>query len=344
VQLPRPLDSVRWDPKAGRGHVESFFLKANDPRDPRRALWVKHTLLVPDDGSAPLAELWAIAFPAAGAPIAAKSSHDAGGATLNRGSLGFAVGGAELRSGLARGAAGDGEGRIAWNLTWDPSGQRPMFGFPHPWMYAGSWPKSKTYTSSPSIALSGTFTLPGGTWDLDGWRGMLGHNWGVAHTPSYRWGQCALLRELRFDGSPGDPVDAVWEGYSGRIRVGPWLTPWLTGANLRLDGRDLAFNDLPGLLSGHVEITPFGWSFARRSGDQRLRVEVQAPREAFAGLRYLDPDGRENHCLNAKVATCRVHLDRWADRWVPECSLVGEHSCAFEILTQDSGHSVTIQV
>src|SRR5688572_20467801 len=58
----------------GGAHVESHFIKANSP-DGERALWLKHTLLVPAAGPA-LAEVWAIAFAERGAKkLAVKRSY-----------------------------------------------------------------------------------------------------------------------------------------------------------------------------------------------------------------------------------------------------------------------------
>jgi hypothetical protein len=46
-------------PLPARGHVESYFLRANDPARPR-ALWLKATILAPLQGE-PVAETWLIA-------------------------------------------------------------------------------------------------------------------------------------------------------------------------------------------------------------------------------------------------------------------------------------------
>src|SRR5262249_27407600 len=55
-------NAVRFDPKARRGHAESYFLKANDPSGDR-ALWLKATIFAAatEPGRA-VAEGWAIAF------------------------------------------------------------------------------------------------------------------------------------------------------------------------------------------------------------------------------------------------------------------------------------------
>ncbi|MCA9720691.1 MAG: hypothetical protein KC468_38870 [Myxococcales bacterium] len=333
------MDVLRWT-SSPRGHVESFFLKANDPRAPERALWLKWTVLAPvgRPGDA-VAELWAIRFDgASGAHHAAKTTAAASACQLARDRLALEVAGAELGPGYARGGAGEGAARITWSLEFDYDDQRPMFGFPHLWMYEGGFPKGKLYTSCPQTRVTGTIERGGERWRVDGWPGMLGHNWGAAHNPRYHWAQCSL-----FD----DGADAVFEGYSGKIRLGPALSPWLTGAVVRHAGRTLRFHALRRLLNRSVRVDArdgrWSWSFRARArepdGAWRLDWRVAAPREDLVGLRYVNPDGSLNHCLNSKIATCELELTRGRER---VARLRGTRSCAYEILTQDFDHGVAV--
>ncbi len=341
------MDVIRWSGQGERGHVESFFLKANDPTRPGRALWLKWTVLAPAGrpGDA-VAELWAIRFDGPrGSHHAAKSSAPASACALPRDRLALEVAGAALRPGLTRGRAGEGDAAISWSLEFDYDDQRPMFGFPHTWMYEGGFPKGKLYTSCPETRFTGFIELGGERWRVSGWPGMLGHNWGATHNPRYHWAQCSL-----FDG--GEP--AVFEGYSGKIRVGPTLSPWLTGASLRYRGELYTFHALRRLLNRSVRVArgdrdgAWRWSFSSRrrapGGALRLDWRVSAPTEDFVGLRYYNPDGSLNHCLNSKIATCELRLarERVGGRSETIARLRGTHSCAYEILTQDFEHGVPV--
>src|SRR5262249_49264254 len=51
---------IRWNPRSKAGHVESLFLKANDPQSPR-AFWLKYTILA-RPGQPAETSLWAVAF------------------------------------------------------------------------------------------------------------------------------------------------------------------------------------------------------------------------------------------------------------------------------------------
>lgn len=327
MQLSVPLDSTRWDPASPRGHVESWFLKANDPSEPGRALWLKTTLLVPPKG-APGAEIavWAIVFGPEG-HRAAKTSWPIERAELSRDGLGATVGDCVLEPGRFRGAL-DG---ITWDVTFS-SEDEPMFAFPGAWMYEGGFPKSKLYTSTPRSVLGGRVTVDDRDLPVDGWIGMLGHNWGLFHSPAYHWAQVNLLDE-----------GAIFEGYSGRIPLGPVLSPWLSGGVLRWQGRTLRFNRLTGLPGNHVAVGPGRWSCRLQEDGWRLRWTVEAPQRDFVGLRYVDPDGRENHCLNTKIADCTLRLEeRRGGSWREAAVLRGERCCAYEILTRRHDHGVPI--
>ena len=340
LSLPRPLDSVRWNQDDPRGAVESWFLKANDPADPRRAFWLKFTLLVapgPDRRARPpLAEVWAIRFDGDGTHRAGKGSFLASESTLGTGGLDVQVGSCQLGPGTVRGAVGEGASRIEFDLTFDygaDGGQVPMFGFPAAWMYEAGFPKSKLYTSCPTTSFSGRLAAGDDVWTIDGWRGMLGHNWGRTHTPKYHWAQCSL-----FTGDDG-PEEAVFEGFSGKIALGPFLSPWMSAAVLRFRGEEILLNSLTGLFGNRVEVGSYRWSCILSGGPWRAVWRVEAPRQDFVGLRYFDPDGRENHCLNSKIATCSLELEKGGAR---VASLRGERSCAYEILTRRHDHGVTV--
>jgi hypothetical protein len=334
-RLPPALDSVRWT-EGTRGHVESFFLKANNPSNARQAFWLKFTLLAPLDPDMPiLAEVWALRFDGdRGEHRGSKASFPIERTRLSRSGLGFEAGDCFLRPGRTAGAVGEGDDRISWDLRFGYRGQRPWLSLPSEWMYEGGFPKNKTYTSCPATAYSGTLTCGAGSEDIESWPGMLGHNWGPAHNPAYHWAQCNL-----FEDSP----TTVFEGVSARIPLGPFLSPWLTMATVRHEGEELRFNRFASVLNRSVKTKLFSWSFRSRQAGWQLDWEVEAPIEDFVGLAYIDPLGTENHCLNSKIASCNLKLTRKeGGRWLPVANLTGRSSCAYEIITQDPGHRVPI--
>ncbi|MEE2829658.1 MAG: hypothetical protein VX498_10770 [Myxococcota bacterium] len=335
TRTPPPLDSVRWA-EGSRGHVESFFLKANDPRRPGQAFWLKFTLLAPKAPGEPnLAEVWAIRFDGStGEHRAGKSSFKAEQARLSRDGLGVEVGDCLLEPGRTRGSVGEGADRLSWDLRFEYDNQVPWMSLPSPWMYEGGFPKNKTYSSCPSTRFSGRLQFGEEEWPVEGWPGMLGHNWGAFHNPAYHWAQCNL-----FDGGS----DTVFEGVSARLPLGPFLSPWVTMAIVRDEGEEIPFNRFSRVLNGSVQTGFFHWAFRSRQASWELNWEVSAQREDFVGLAYIDPDGGENHCLNSKIATARLRLARkGSSGWEEVANLEGRRSCAYEILTRAPDHGVPV--
>jgi len=337
--MPPPshsTDCVRWKPGRRGGHVESFFLKANNPRRPEQAFWLKFTILDPGSGTEAVAEVWAIRLPSRGGPHqAAKATYPSSGCRLTGDKLDLQVGKCVLQAGRTRGIVGDGEEQICWDLEFDYQDQEVMHGLPHRWMYEASFPRNKVYTSCPSTRFRGTISRGDDRWEVSDWPGMLGHNWGAAHNPSYHWAQCNLFED----------ADCVFEGYSARLKLGPWLSPWLTGAVVRFEGTELRFNSVSGALNRSVRAELFSWSFTAQQAGWRLSWQVEAAREDFAGLTYINPGGDENYCLNSKIATCTLQLQRREQgTWKDVADLIGRHSCAYEILVQETDHGVPILV
>ncbi|MGH7329966.1 MAG: hypothetical protein ACREJX_16595, partial [Polyangiaceae bacterium] len=72
-RAPDLYEGVRFDALAPKPHVESYFIKANDPHR-RRALWIRATIFASArDPSAAIAEAWSIAFREDGTSVAVKT-------------------------------------------------------------------------------------------------------------------------------------------------------------------------------------------------------------------------------------------------------------------------------
>src|SRR5438046_2552815 len=109
---------VRYTPPAPRGHVESYFLKANDPAR-RRALWLKATIFAPRErphanhgagagGRGAIAEAWAVAFDAEAGHVAVKTSVPFDAARFSRAALDVEVDGLHLREDATHGTVASG--------------------------------------------------------------------------------------------------------------------------------------------------------------------------------------------------------------------------------------------
>ena len=90
---------------ARRGHVEGWFLKANDPLS-RRAIWLKWTVWASEkDPRAAVAEVWAVAFGSRAGHVAAKSGAPFVGSSFDSDGVGVTVDGCTLTSKRRAGAS-----------------------------------------------------------------------------------------------------------------------------------------------------------------------------------------------------------------------------------------------
>src|SRR4051812_503849 len=188
------------------GHYESFYLKAAHPSEPR-AVWIRHTVWKAPGGEA-VGSLWCTLFDASWErPVAFKQ-------TLSDPAV---RDGAYLDIGEARFADGTVTGPH-WDLTFTPGGEAFPY-LPRSWMYRAKLPRTKAESLYPEARFSGRVELGGRAMELDGWPGMIGHNWGAEHAERWIW-------------LHGAGLDAIL----GRVRVGRWTVPWIANGFLDLDG------------------------------------------------------------------------------------------------------------
>lgn len=331
-------NQLLYRPGIAGGHVESLFLKGNSP-DGQRALWVKYTLLAPKQGSSDVAELWAIAFDRSWpAPRANKRTYPIARAELQRAPFALRLPDGELGHGYARGALGsDGHGgpQLRWELRY-ACPDAPFLPFPSPRMYTGAFPRTKTLTPVPDTLLQGSFEVDGECWDVTGFRAAQGHNWGKGHADAYAWAHANALAPR-----PGSaPCSRAWlEVISGRVRIGPLLTPWLTVAAIELDGQLHRFDGPRAMLSRALQSDARSFACTLRQDDATLTAKLWADTPLLAGLRYQDPDGQALACLNSKLAYAEVTLTARGRTW-----RLGTDQAALELGTRRGDHGVQLLV
>lgn len=276
------------------GHVESYFVRANDPRRPR-ALWLKQTILSPLEGPA-VAETWFIWFDGEqNRTIAQRVTQPWADARFDEPRIVTQAMTLDVSaSGGAQGSLEAPEGPVRFDLRWAPSASpigRPLSIFPYRFLRVGPFPKSKLLTPLPAIDFSGRLELPGETVELERWPGMQGHNWGKEHSFEYAWGQCLF---------PED--DAMVEGFTGRVRVAGRTTPRLSGLVVRRGGREYRFDRLFDPWRQEASLEQDRWHLRLRSGDGDVELRMDASKRPVACLGYYNPDGALSYCLNSKLA------------------------------------------
>lgn len=301
---------------ASKGGVESYFLRCNHPTEPK-ALWLKATVLVPDRGE-PVAEAWIARFDGDRAS-ASKHTIPLSNATFTPGdTVHIAIGDHTFALGPAGGSVRGPTYDLQYTAVLGLSDA--LCPFPARWMIDGPFPKSKLLTPVPCARFSGT--LDGAA--VTDWIGMQGHNWGKSHALEYAWGQCVFLAA---DGSP----HALLEGFTGRIKLGPVVTPRLSALVVRRGSREYRFDRVFRPWRSTADLDGRSWTLRIRGDDGEAVLAMHAEPARMVCLGYNNPDGALSYCLNSKLARTVLRVNP-VDGEGFEC--VSAHGGALEFLTR----------
>jgi hypothetical protein len=339
AQVPRDARwvGVRYDASARHGHVESYFVKAND-RSGERAVWLKWTIFAPERApDRAVAEVWAVAFHRTHGHVATKATVPFESARFARDALAIDVDGCTLSPTGARGHVESGARAIAYDLSFDARGVAPIVPFPSARMYEGPFPSSKLVSPMPDMRASGSVVVDGVSWTLDAWPAMLGHNWGRRNAELYGWGHCNAWD--RVDGVGAD--DLVLEGTTARVKLpGGLRTPMTTILCVRHRGVRYDMNSIASIARNRGVVTPRRWQFRGTCAHATIDGELWGTTDDFVGLYYANPDSPTTHCLNTKIAHARVEL---RVRGRPPATFTSK-CAALEIGTHDASHGVRMAV
>jgi hypothetical protein len=330
VPLRDRVNAARFHGQDG-GFYESFFLRANHPVRPR-AFWIRYTAFSPRRSPRDtVGELWGVVFDKErGRHRAYKTEAPWAECAFDETEFGARIGAATLAPGHANGAIACAGGEFSWSLRFAGS-ERPLFLLPER-RYDARLPAAKALVSLPMARFDGELEFDGERLAIDHWIGSQNHNWGVRHTDHYAWGQVA-----GFDTHP----DSFLEFASARLKIGPLWTPPFTPIVLRHRGREYALNGMARALMAHGRVRYFSFDFASGAEGVSIEGRMWAAQEDFVGLIYMNPIGGAKHCLNSKIASCRI-VFRDARRGITDVLETGNRA-AFEILTDDRGHGVAMQ-
>jgi hypothetical protein len=332
--LEARADHARHTPGQAGGFYESFFQRANHPHRPL-AFWTRYTLFSPAGRpEQAVGQVWAVLFDGEnGRHAVAKAELPLERCVFERSAFSVAVGEARLGPGRLSGGAGAGPESLSWELSFQGR-QSPLLLLP-PRLYEAPLPRAKSLVSLPGAVFHGRLHAAERTLEVHQWVGSHNHNWGTRHTDSYAWGQVA-----GFDTHP----DSFLEVATARLRLGPLWTPPLTVLVLRHAGEELALRSVTQALRAEASLQGFHWRFRSEAAGVELEGHLHASPGDFVGLRYANPPGGEKHCLNTKLAACRLVLRRKrAGRVVSEETLATAHRAAFELLTDARDHGVPIR-
>lgn len=326
---------------ARAGHYESFYVKACRPGG-GQGIWIRHTVHK-RPGAEPNGSIWFTLFDReVDGPRATKATVPAGQLSVPDGGW-IRVADAELGPGYARadcavplpamvgeGNGGTEEGTVSWELTFSGDAD-PCKYLPADWLYKAPLPRTKFIAPFPNARFQGRLEVGGETIELDGWPGMIGHNWGSEHAERWIW-----LEGTGFEGSPGTYFDAG----VARVAIGSRTTPWLPAGMLMLDGERHRLGGFGQIRSVEVEEEPTACSFVLPGKDVVVRGRVSAPKKDFVGWVYADPDGPEHNTVNCSVADLELTVERPAE---PPHQLRLPAGAAYELGMRETDHGIPIQ-
>jgi hypothetical protein len=313
-----------------KGHYESFFLRANHPTRPL-AFWIRYTLFSPKDHHENnIGELWGIFFNGeSNHHIVAKQEYPLANCLFDTTDFNIQIGSAKLSSRSFQGSIESKGSKLEWDMTFDGD-SLPLLLLPLN-LYEGKFPAAKSLVSLPLARFNGALSVNDEKINIANWVGSQNHNWGLRHTDLYAWGQVA-----GFDSHPNSFLEAA----TARLKLGPVWTPSITLIVLRHDQKEYALNELAQGIKAHGKFEYFTWEFKSQTRYVEIEGEISASESAFIGLNYYNPAGGNKYCLNSKIAKCKLQFkDKTTGRVE---TLETKHRAAFEILTNDQSHDITV--
>ncbi len=312
----------------GAGHYESFFVKATRPGG-GQGIWLRHTVHK-RPGAAPTGAIWLTLFDAgAPGPRAANATVPASELSVPDGAY-IRVGQATLAPGRATGSLALPELEASWDIAFEDAGE-PFLHLPYRRLYSAPLPRTKILSPHPCARFEGTLTLGDEAIGLEGWPGMVGHNWGAEHAERWVWIQGPALH---------GQAESCFDLAAGRIKLGPVTTPWVANGVLRLDGREHRLGGLDRALATRIRERPAACEFELGGEGVRVRGRVAGEPRNFVAWIYADPKGPEHHTLNCSIADLELELTR-EGAGAERIELSG--CAAYEIGMRETDHGIPLQ-
>jgi hypothetical protein len=313
---------------AKAGHYESFYVKACRPGG-GQGIWIRHTVHK-RSGAEPNASIWFVLFDRdAEGPRATKLTVPAARLSAPAGSW-IKIDKAEIGPGKASGSVETEALSASWDLTFRGDAE-PCKYLPADWLYEAPVPKTKFVAPYPDATFSGRLRIDGEEVALEGWPGMIGHNWGSEHAERWVW-----LEGTGFD----DCADTYFDAGAARVKIGRRTTPWLPSGMLVLDGVAHRLGGIGKIGSASIEPSPTGCEFTLPGRDIVVRGHVSAPQKDFVGWIYADPKGPEHNTINCSVSDLELTVERPAAS-PRKLSLAA--GAAYEFGMRETDHGIPIQ-
>jgi hypothetical protein len=311
--------------RRGAGHYESYYLKTCHPHGGLGA-WIRYTVHKRPDAP-PKGFVWFTLFDRGRGVAASKVQLDRPRAGQDHY---IAMGGCRFAPGHVTGRAPSEQLDAAWDLRFE--GAEPaVWHLPRAWMYRAPLPRTKILSPHPHVRFAGWIEAGGRRIDLDGWPGMVGHNWGAEHAKRALW-----LHGTGFD----ENRDAWLDVAIARVALGPITTPWIANGELCLDGRRHRLGGPRHLRSTRIEESIESCRLRLTGDGVAIIGTAGARRQDFVGWIYAQPSGEERQTINCSVADMRLEVSRPG---IPPVTLAVDGGAAYELQMDDRYPQIPVQ-
>jgi hypothetical protein len=304
---------------------ESWYVRLASPDEPL-AVWIRYTI-DKTPGREATGTIWFTLFDdEAERPLARRQ---AGQPASTPSGEWVEIGDSAIGPGGLRGQCFE----AGWDLRFTPRSP-VLFHLPRPRFYELPLPKTKPISPVPLGDFSGTFRVGDREFSVEGWRGMVGHNWGFEHAERWIW-----LHGSGFADDPEAWVDVVM----GRIRVAGRLLPWVANGAICQAGE---IRRIGGMFAAGVDVKETALRLEAGlpvAGKGYLELEVDSPPNLTVGWQYgdpSDPEGELHEVANCSAARMTARLTMPGPH--NESVLTTDHGAVYELGMTETDHGIAI--
>jgi len=320
-----PTDARFPQVNRGAGMYESWYARVVAP-DGKLAAWIRYTIdKVP--GEEATGTIWFTLFDEeAERPVARREIGRSASAPVN---TWVQIGNSTIGPAGLHGECFE----AAWQLRFQPRAP-VLFHLPRPRFYELPLPKTKPISPVPLGDFDGTIRFGEREILVEGWRGMIGHNWGSEHAERWIW-----LHGSGFTEDPEAWVDVAL----GRIRVGGRLLPWVANGAIHSGGK---IRRIGGMFTPGVDVTEEPLCLEAGmpvAGKGYLDLEVESPANLTVGWHYgepAEPEVRSHDVANCSAARMKARLTLPGHNAVTDLSTA--RGAVYELGMIETGHGIPI--
>jgi hypothetical protein len=272
--------------------LEAWHLTLTEPVT-GRGLWVRTGIVAPADGPPTGTSAIAVFHPSEPRrTFGIQEANPGDDFTVGGQDRYLRSGAAEVGPGFVRGTLGGGGHEVRWDLTY--VSEEPTYALLPDLAAAGPFGAAAALVTGPGVRVSGEVRLDGETLTLEDVSGSQGHVYGARYPERWVWARCSSFED----------EDAVLEAFTGRVRRGPYVTPYLTTIGLRRQGRWMRFTRL----RTRRDFSMGSWRIDASDRRFRLTGRVEAPTMSLVRSRLDGPDGTVRNSHQTANASCRLAL------------------------------------